>query len=68
MEPERDSGAPRSAMIGNSFVTEEAYEYHQREISKLVKERDKAETRRDLWRGLSICLLVLFILTVLLRK
>jgi hypothetical protein len=44
------------AMIGGMFVTEEVYEHHQREISKLVKERDNAERQKNVWRGLSVCL------------
>ncbi len=55
------------SMLGGFFVTEEIYEYHQREISKLVKERDKAEQQRDVWRGLSICLIGLFVLVVVLQ-
>jgi len=53
-------------MIGGHLVSDEVYEYHQREISKLVKERDDAEQQRDVWRGLSICLIGLFILVVVL--
>jgi hypothetical protein len=64
--PENDSGANKTAMLGGILVTEEVYEYHQREIYKLVKERDRAEQHRDLYRGLSICLLgALIIITVL---
>ena len=54
-------------MLGGIFVTEEVYEYHQREVSKLVKERDKAEQQRDVWRGLSICLIGLIVLVVVLH-
>ena len=43
-------------MIGGVFVSEEAYEFHQREISKLVKERDKAESARDIYKYLCLCL------------
>jgi hypothetical protein len=42
------------AMIGGVFVSDEAYEYHQREISKLVKERDNAAGARDIYKFLCI--------------
>jgi len=41
-------------MIGGVFVSEEAYEFHQREITKLVQERDKAEGARDIYKYLCI--------------
>jgi hypothetical protein len=68
MDTEQNSGANKTAMIGGILVTEEVYEYHQREVSKLIKERDKAEERRDLYRYLSFFLLGLFVLVVVLQR
>jgi tRNA A37 threonylcarbamoyltransferase TsaD len=44
----------KRAFLGGVWVPEEAYEYHAREISKLVKERDKAEGARDIYKYLCI--------------
>jgi hypothetical protein len=50
------------AIIGGVFVSKEAYEYHQREISKLVKERDKAEGAREIYKYLCIGLALTLLL------
>jgi len=42
------------AMIGGVFVSDEAYEFYQHEISKLVKERDEAAGKRDIYKYLCI--------------
>jgi len=58
MKPEdskkADTPPDQRAMIGGVFVSEKAYESHQREISKLVKERDKAEGAREIYKYLCI--------------
>ena len=56
------------AMIGGVFVSDEAYEYHQREISKLVKERDKAEGARNIYKYLCIGLAATIVLCVFLNS
>jgi hypothetical protein len=58
----------RGAMIGEVWVPTEAYEYHQREISKLVKERDEAESARDAYKYLCIGLAAIIILAVFLNS
>jgi hypothetical protein len=56
------------AMIGGVWVSTEAYEHHQREISKLVKERDKAEGARDIYKFLCIGLAATIVLCVFLNS
>jgi hypothetical protein len=63
-----DEPTNRRAMIGGVWVTEEAYEFHQREISKLVKERDKAEQARDIYKYLCIGLAAMILLCVYLNS
>lgn len=56
------------AMIGGVFVSNEAYEYHQREISGLVKERDRAEGAREIYKYLCIGLAAAILLCVFLNS
>jgi hypothetical protein len=63
-----DESTNRRAMIGGVWVPEEAYEFHQREISKLVKERDEAEGARDAYKYLCIGLAAIIILAVFLNS
>jgi hypothetical protein len=44
----------KCAMIGGVFVSEEVHEIYQRDISKLTKERDDAEGKRDIYKYLCI--------------
>lgn len=63
-----DKPTNQRAMIGGAWVPEEAYEYHQRELSNLVKERDKAESARDIYKYLCIGLTATIIVAVFLNS
>jgi hypothetical protein len=63
-----DEPINQRAMIGGVWVTEEAYEFHQREISKLVKERDDAAGAKDAYKYLGIGLAAIIILAVFLNS
>ena len=50
------------------FVSKEAYEQHEKEVRKLVKERDGAESKSAVYRSLALCLLGFFGLVIFLLK
>jgi hypothetical protein len=63
-----DEPTNRRTMIGGVWVPEEAYEFHQSEISKLVKERDDAAGARDAYKYLCIGLGAIIILAIFLNS
>jgi hypothetical protein len=50
------------AMLGGERVGNEAYQHYQREIDKLIGERDKLAGKVEMYRGLCFCLLGLILL------
>jgi hypothetical protein len=55
-------------LLNGQWVSAEVYEYHQREINKLVKERDAAEQKLSVYRSLSICLIGFIVLIIYLNS
>lgn len=54
--------------MGGVLVPMEAYEHHQREISKLAKERDEAASKRDIYKYLCIGLAATIIIAIFLNS
>lgn len=52
--------------LGDQKVSSRAYAYHESQMDKLVKERDRAQDRLDLYRSLFFCLLGIVLTAILL--
>ena len=63
-----DEPSNQRTMIGGVWVPTEAYDHHQREISKLVKERDAAAGKRDIYKYLCLGLVATIILASFLNS
>lgn len=55
-------------MIGGKIVSEGIYYQYQNDIQKILKERNEAEQRRDIYKYLSAFLIAILIVTIILNN